>query len=102
MVTASVISEHAKKSLRKIPRYVVVALETWRQQVKALGLNEVRKIPGYHDETLNSISVGLRSIRLNSGYRAYYRVLKDEILIEYIFIEEVNKHEYEKIKRRFR
>jgi len=35
---------------------------------------------------------GLRSIRLSKGYRAYYRVERDEI--EFINVERVDKHVY--------
>lgn len=57
------------------------------------GLHQVRKIPSYHDEPLKGDRLGQRSIRLNRAYRAIYIVKKDEE-IEFLRIEEVNKHEY--------
>jgi proteic killer suppression protein len=38
--------------LRKVPRHVVVKLLGWVQLVETQGLEEARKIPGYHDEPL--------------------------------------------------
>ena len=57
------------------------------------GLNETRKIPGYHDEPLKGKRAGQRSIRLNRAYRAIYTVEKDGT-IKFVEILEVNKHEY--------
>ena len=39
-----------KKSLKKIPNHVVNKLLYWAKSVESLGLEEVRKYPGYHDE----------------------------------------------------
>lgn len=57
------------------------------------GLEESRKIPGFHDEPLKGKRKGERSIRLSRAYRAIYSVRsKGKISIAYV--EEVNKHEY--------
>jgi toxin HigB-1 len=56
------------------------------------GLEEVRKVPGYHDEPLKGALKGQRSIRLSRGYRAYYRIVGESI--EFVRVEGVNKHEY--------
>lgn len=56
------------------------------------GLDEVRKIPGYHDEPLRGDRRGQRSIRLSRHYRAIYAIKKD--VFEFVEILEVNKHEY--------
>lgn len=63
----------------------------WIRTVENLGLREVRKRPGYHDEPLKGSRRGQRSIRLNRGYRLIYCELQKEIHIELI---EVHKHEY--------
>lgn len=60
--------------------------------VEAHGLEEIRKIPGYHDEPLKGKLQGLRSIRLNRAYRLIYRIEKG-IVIQVVVIG-VNKHEY--------
>ncbi len=61
--------------------------------MEACGLEEVRKIPGYHDEPLRGDRQGQRSIRLSRAYRAIY-VVKADGGIEFVSVEEVSKHEY--------
>ena len=56
------------------------------------GLDEVRKVPGYHDEPLKGDRAGQRSIRLSRSYRAIYEVKNDAV--EFVSVEEVSKHEY--------
>ncbi|MFH1223212.1 MAG: type II toxin-antitoxin system mRNA interferase toxin, RelE/StbE family [Pseudomonadota bacterium] len=69
--------------------YLADKLFTWAAQVEEMGIEEVRKLRGYHDEPLKGDKQGYRSIRLNRSYRAIYSVRSEIILIE-----EVNKHEY--------
>ena len=89
------ISRFAEKQLRKIPQHIRKKLQIWVQSVEDLGLEAVRKSPGYHDEPLHGRLVGKRSIRLNDAYRAIY-VIKKNGSVEFVNIEEVNKHEYKK------
>lgn len=56
------------------------------------GLEEVRKVPGYHDEPLKGDREGQRSIRLNKAWRAIYTIHGTQI--KFVFIEEVSKHDY--------
>ena len=65
----------------------------WVGRVEKVGVEEVRKIKGYHDELLRGDRKGQRSIRLSKSYRAIYEI-KNANSIEFISIEEVNKHEY--------
>lgn len=44
----------------------------WVQSVELVGLEEVRKVAGFHDEALKGNRKGQRSIRLNRAYRAIY------------------------------
>ena len=67
-----ILSKAAKKDLRKVPFYIADKLETWVDAVERDGLEEIRKIPGYHDEPLHGDRKGQRSIRLSKGYRAIY------------------------------
>ena len=62
-------------------------------QVTDVGLREVRKIPGYHDEPLKGQRFGQRSIRLSKAYRAIYKIDRSGE-IHFIEVIEVNKHEY--------
>lgn len=83
----------ARKQLKKMPRHIVENLASWVDDVETRGLEEVRKIPGYHDEPLHGDRQCQRSIRLSRAYRAIY-VVKDESEIEFVSVEEVSKHDY--------
>jgi proteic killer suppression protein len=92
MIRHVVISDSAKKDIRKLPTYIAIKLQDWVEDVEDRGLEEVRKISGYHDEPCKGKMQGYRSIRLSRGYRAYYRVLRNTI--EFVHIERVDKHVY--------
>lgn len=68
-------------------------LEVWVLSVERVGLEQTRKITGYHDESLLGTRRGQRSIRLNRSYRAIYEI-GTENFIDFVSIEEVTKHEY--------
>ena len=93
MINHVVFSKRAEKDILKVPSYILKKLRLWVMDVEKLGLNEVQKIPGYHDEPLKGTRQGQRSIRLNIAYRAIYSI-RENGKIEFILIEEVNKHEY--------
>ncbi len=84
-----------EKILRKIagmPPMIGRKLAFWAEDVAHRGLQEVRKIPGYHDEPLKGKRFGQRSIRLNKAYRAIYIETKGEPVI--VEIIDVSKHKY--------
>lgn len=87
------LSKSAEKDARKIPKLILDSLDYWIRSVERLGLREVRKIPGYHDEPLTGDRRRQRSIRLNRAYRAIY-VLTVNGEIEIVEIIEINKHKY--------
>ena len=87
------LSKRARKHLRRMPRHIVENLAAWVDDVEARGLEEVRRIPGYHDEPLHGDRRGQRSIRLSRAYRAIY-VVKDDGGAELVSVEEVSKHGY--------
>ena len=87
------LSRLAQKQLVKMHQHVVSKLKAWIDAVEVEGLEEVRKIPGYHDEPLRGPRSGERSIRLSKSYRAIYAIRRDRT-IEFVLIEEVNKHDY--------
>ena len=66
-------------------------LKFWISAVELLGIQEVRKNKGFHDEPLKGVRKGQRSIRLIKAYRAIYIEEKGEIHL--VLIVEVNKHE---------
>lgn len=92
MITNVRIAKKAEKDLVKVPRHIVVNLRTWVRAVKLEGLENVRKIKGYHDEPLKGERLGQRSIRLSKAYRAIYSI--EDGKVQVVVVEEVNKHEY--------
>lgn len=87
------LSRKAERDILKVPNYIQRKLRLWISDVERLGLNEVQKIPGFHDEPLKGKRFGQRSIRLSKAYRAIY-IIKQNREIEFACIEEVNKHDY--------
>ena len=93
MVQHVVIASLAKKQIRTLPTRIKDKLFTWIDDVETKGLEQVRKIPGFHDEPLRGKRKGQRSIRLSRSYRAIYRIT-EEGDVDFVRIEEVNKHDY--------
>ncbi len=89
------ISKQAKKDLIQIPRYIAAKLRAWIDDVKKVGVENVRLTTSYHDEPLKGKLRKKRSIRLSKSYRAIY-CMKQDNSIDLIMIEEINKHEYKK------
>jgi len=85
------INKKAQKQIKKFPDHIVRKLQKWIIDVEIFGIEEIRGVPGYHDEPLRGNRVGQRSIRLSKAYRAFYVEHDDTIIIEVI---EVNKHDY--------
>ena len=92
MIHQVVISKKTQKDLKKVPMHIVNKLMAWVESVETEGVENVRKVPGFHDEPLHGQRTGQRSIRLSKAYRAIYRIVADKI--EFVLIEEVNKHDY--------
>ena len=88
-----IITKQAEKDLSKVPGYIANKLEGWVEAVETDGLEETRKIPGFHDEPLKGPRQGQRSIRLSRSYRAIYET-KNNGQIEFVSVEEVSKHDY--------
>lgn len=88
-----ILSEGAKRDLKKVPVHIAIKLFEWIEAVASDGINEVRKISGYHDEPLRGKRKGQRSIRLSKSYRAIYMITNDG-KIEFAEVIEVNKHDY--------
>ena len=93
MIRAVRLSGRVEKDLVKLPDHVVRKLQSWVDAVEHEGLQNVRRISGYHDEPLQGVWFGHRSIRLSKAYRAIYRIETDGG-IELAFVERVTKHEY--------
>jgi proteic killer suppression protein len=93
MIRRVKLTRRARKQILKLPARIQRKLLTWSRMVAELGLEEVRKAPGWHDEPLVGPRRGTRSIRLSRAYRAIYRVVRDREA-ELVSVEEVNKHDY--------
>jgi len=92
MITRVEITKLAAKQLRKVPQHIIDNLMIWVAAVEHDGLEETRKVPGYHDEPLKGDRAGQRSIRLSRAYRAIYEI-KDGTA-KFVSVEEVSKHDY--------
>lgn len=92
VIKAVALTNQAKKDLRRVPSNIQDKLEFWIGLVESTGLEEVRKIPGFHDEPLHGTRKGQRSIRLSKAYRAIYVVVRGQV--EFAEVQEVDKHKY--------
>lgn len=81
------------KKLQLLPNNVLRKFYAWVTAIQIVGVDEVRRSPGFHDEPLKGKRKGQRSVRLNKSYRAFYISRLDGSL-EIIEVIEVNKHEY--------
>ena len=93
MVRRVRLSLRAQRALDRTPAYIGDKLLAWVELVERQGLEETRKVPGYHDEPLRGPRAGQRSIRLSRAYRAVYTLHRDATG-EIAIIEEVSKHGY--------
>ncbi len=80
-----------EKDLDVVPDFIRVKAIFWIGLVESLGLREVRRRPGFHDEPLKGQRQGQRSVRLNQAYRLIYRETRSGLEI---LLLEVNKHDY--------
>ena len=92
MILRVEITKLAEKQLRKMPQHIKDNLIIWVLAIEQDGLEEVRKVPGYHDEPLKGDRAGQRSIRLSRAYRAIYEIKADSA--KFVSVEEVTKHDY--------
>lgn len=93
MIRVVVIAKRLEKKLGAMPLWLVRRLKCWVRAVETEGLESVRKLPGYHDEPLQGVRFGQRSIRLNRSWRAIYVVRRESEGV-FVSIEEVVKHAY--------
>lgn len=77
------ITETAEKQLKKTPHYIRDKLYQWVERVEFFGIEEVRKIKGFHDEPLRGQRSGQRSIRLNRSSRYLCSEIKWRVSFDY-------------------
>jgi proteic killer suppression protein len=87
------IDKKAKKDMESIPYFIRDKLYQWIERVEVFGIDEARKIKGFHDEPLKGSRKGERSIRLNKSYRAIYTESIDNQSFVILIIE-VHNHDY--------
>ena len=58
MIQGVELSKRARKQLRKAPRHIIENLAAGVDDVEDRGLEETRKISGYHDEPLHGDRLG--------------------------------------------
>ena len=67
----------------------------WVKAVEFEGMENVKKLPGYHDEKLTGEWEGYRSVRLTKVYRVfYYEIKREKFYI--VQVVKVSRHEYKK------
>ena len=93
MVTRVELSRQAQKDLNGVPHHIHIQLLAWVEAVENEGLENIRKIPGYHDEPLKGKRKRQRSIRLSRSYRAIYEIFESHE-VKLVEIKEITKHEY--------
>ena len=93
MIHTVVLTPKVKKHLGKVPKHIAQKLLFWVMDVEENGLENTRKLPGWHDEPLKGKRKGQRSIRLSKAWRAIYSVEKNGE-VRFVEVIEVNKHEY--------
>jgi addiction module RelE/StbE family toxin len=88
----NVVETHgAAKALDRAPAEVRRNYDAWLQIVRLRGLQGLRAIKGFHDESLAGKWKGYRSSRLNRQWRVIYNVDRDTITVE---VTDVTAHDY--------
>jgi addiction module RelE/StbE family toxin len=84
-------SKAARKALDRAPEAIERSWDAWVQIVRQSGPAGLRRIMGFHDESLTGEWKGHRSSRLSRDYRVIYRVHGDELEVVAV---DVTKHDY--------
>lgn len=94
-VTTVLVAQEVVKAIRRglVPLHIAHKFLKWKTDVQKLGIREVRKSPGYHDEGLKGVDAGRRSVRLNQAWRLFY-IETETSTCNIIAVKEINKHEY--------
>ena len=87
------IYEHRKaaKQLGILPAEVLKLYEKWKDIVSMSGTDGLRQIKKFRDEALRGEWKGHRSSRLNIQYRVIYKIQKDLVLVQVVY---VTPHDY--------
>ena len=86
-----IIAAITEKQLAKVPYFIRDKLYQWVERVEEFGINEIRRIKGFHDEALQGKWKGYRSSRLSLQWRVIYKVEQNQLQV---FVIDINPHEY--------
>jgi proteic killer suppression protein len=81
-----------EKDLMKTPKALVIKFQKWVDDIEKYGLEEVRRVRGWHDHSVKGDRAGQRAIYLNKKWRAVYVLEGREVKI--VKVIEVHPHEY--------
>lgn len=89
------IYEHRRvaRQITSIPIDILKRYEKWKDIVNVSGLEGLRLIKGFHDESLRGEWKGFRSSRLGRQFRVIYKVERDQVLVQVV---KVSAHDYRK------
>ena len=89
------VFEHRRvaRQLKDAPKEVLKCYEKWKDIVGLTGPLGLRKIKGFHDESLRGEWKGHRSSRLGLQYRVIYKTLKGQVMIKVV---NLSPHDYRK------
>jgi addiction module RelE/StbE family toxin len=90
-----VVYEHRRvlRQIRGLPQDILKRYEKWKDIVTISGLNGLRLIKGFHDESLRGEWKDHRSSRLDRQFRVIYRVEQDQVLVQVV---NITAHDYRK------
>ncbi len=81
-----------EKTLRKVPVEILIKLRRWVKDVERDGIDEVRKIRGWNDHSLQGDRKGQRAVYLNKKWRAVYVIVGGRPKV--VQVLEVHAHDY--------
>ncbi len=89
------VFEHRRvaRQLKGAPQEVLKRYEKWKDIVGLSGPSALRRIKGFHDESLKGDWKGHRSSLPGLQYRVIYKTLKDEVMIQVV---NLSPHDYRK------
>ena len=81
-----------EKELLKTPKALVIKFQKWVDDIEKYGLEEVRKVRGWHDHALKGDRAEQRAIYLNKQWRAVYVI--EGAGVKIVRVIEVHPHAY--------
>lgn len=90
------VLEHRRvdRQLDGAPREVLVRYEKWKEIVALSGPHGLRRIKGFHDESLAGKWDGHRSSRLGVQWRVIYRTEAKKVQV---LVASVTAHDYRRV-----